>query len=146
MKEPIMFYDKVKKELTPLRVLVLGKIGAGKTTFANRLKELHEGFVVEEPTDYDTPIRAGVNVVVGVPDQEGLDYAMKEEFFTHVFWVDDGTRVAREAGVEYNIKPDFYRMILVDNSLGLDHLHTEVGYCMTMMGIIKLTNEEDDNG
>ena len=134
-KEPLMFYDKVKKELTPLRVLVIGKDGAGKKTFVNRLHELHPGFISQVFGEGDM---SDVNVVIGAPDQKGLDYVMEREYFTHVFWVDDGARVQREEDYKYELSFDPHRMVLVDNSLGLEHLYEEVGYTMLMMGLIKL--------
>jgi septin family protein len=139
MNEPIMFFDVVTKSLTPLRVLVLGKQGAGKTTFANRLKELHPGFVAKEFDETDNVHdMVAVNVVVGAPDQAGLDHVVANEYFTHVFWIDAAGRVPLQEDYEYNLKVNPHTMVIVDNSLGFDHFNQEVAYCMSMMGLIKL--------
>jgi len=114
----LMFNDKSRKEMVPLKVLILGAEGSGKKTFAEELMKV-EGFVRGD----------NIHVDVGPVVAEVL---LNNGTVTHVFWIEAGHRVDKG---DYPIECDPYRMIIVDNTLSLEHLKEEANYCKEMMGI-----------
>lgn len=86
----------------------------------------------DDLTRMTTEIMAYNDCYVGMRNDEELQACLKDDLFTHVFWVCAGDRVGPEdessCSVAYN--PD--TMFLVDNSRDLDYLQEEVGMIIDM--------------
>lgn len=141
----LMTYDPATKTSEPLKVLILGEHGAGKTTFFGMLKEMEPlltGYIaVSEVPDID--VEDAFKVRILECDSQGLLTDLLALAFntssvkaTHIFWVDAGERIERDEGYQYPVEFDPNLMIMVDNSQDLDYLREEATMCLDLMNLV----------
>lgn len=71
---------------------------------------------------------------VGMRSSDELEACMREEVFTHIFWVDADGRVPPEDQSSNSIHYDHEIMCMVDNGGDLDQLQEEVELAAGMLG------------
>lgn len=130
MKE-LMFHDKALNRAVPARILVIG--GSGKKTFCKLMKQ-HDDRLEYFTFSDEAPNGELPPVMVDIVNEDVYMQLRAMNFFTHVFYVDRGGVSAQDDNSPVSFNP--HEMILVDNSLGLDHLEEEAGYCVSLMNLL----------
>jgi hypothetical protein len=143
MMNKLLTYDHASGTQYPVRVLILGHLMSGKTTFFRMLKEMEPRLMSYEMSSSFPDIDDAREVNTLVADSSGMlmdlislaagTTAMKA---THIFWVDAGGRIEQEDGYLYPIDFDPDRMIMVDNSQDLDYLREEATMCLELLNLI----------